>query len=149
MGPRSQAHRLVDVLGHPKSPVPSVSIGVHPWLNSFPSALIRLNSCFYSCGFVSIRVHSWLNCVSFRTAVPSANFNRSSSSDSRFFVACPGAPVSGIASRCIRLQGACVPLKSPPKTPCYKSSVRTRCLPPRPSARCSDETIPVCHARST
>ena len=42
MGPRSQAHRLVDVLGPPESPVPSVSIGVHPWLNSFPSALIRL-----------------------------------------------------------------------------------------------------------
>ena len=43
MGPRSQAHRLVDVLGPPKSPVPSVSIGVYPWLNSFPSALIRFN----------------------------------------------------------------------------------------------------------
>ena len=47
MGPRSQAHRLVDVLGPPKSPVPSVSIGVYPWLNSFPSALIRFNHTLF------------------------------------------------------------------------------------------------------
>ena len=51
-GSAKPGHRLVDVLGPPESPVPSVSIGVHPWLNSFPSALIRLNSCFYSCPFV-------------------------------------------------------------------------------------------------
>ena len=41
-GSAKPGHRLVDALGPPESLVPSVSIGVHPWLNSFPSALIRL-----------------------------------------------------------------------------------------------------------